>query len=79
MRIFQKPFLDSAEHLTEDIVAVFPAADSLEQYIIEIIVQTCEEGAADAYCRKLNLYKVRMFPVFHLLLHVSMQESFCFL
>nr|GMD62684.1 protein unc-13 homolog [Ipomoea batatas] len=52
-----KPFLDSAEHLTEDIVAVFPAADSLEQYIIEIIVQTCEEGAADAYCRKLNLYK----------------------
>ncbi|XP_019185195.1 PREDICTED: uncharacterized protein LOC109180165 [Ipomoea nil] len=53
-----KPFLDSAEHLSEDIVAVFPAADSLEQYIIEIIVQTCEEGAADAYCRKLNLYKI---------------------
>lgn len=61
MWIFQKPFLDSAEHLSEDIVAVFPAADSLEQYIIEIIVQTCEEGAADAYCRKLNLYKVRNF------------------
>ncbi|VFQ94801.1 unnamed protein product [Cuscuta campestris] len=53
-----KPFLDSAEHLNEDVVAVFPAADSLEQYIMEIIVQTCEERAADVFCRKLNLYKI---------------------
>ncbi|KAL2478154.1 hypothetical protein Fot_47168 [Forsythia ovata] len=53
-----KPFLDSSEHLTEDVVSVFPAADSLEQYIITIITSTCEEGAAESYCKKLNLYKI---------------------
>ncbi|CAH9091799.1 unnamed protein product [Cuscuta europaea] len=55
-----KPFVDSAEQLSEDIVAVFPAADNLEQYIMEIIIQTCEERAADLYCRKLNLYKIEI-------------------
>ncbi|KAL0720112.1 hypothetical protein Bca4012_069436 [Brassica carinata] len=29
-----KPFLDGTEHLTEDVVSVFPAADSLEQYLL---------------------------------------------
>ncbi|PIN14077.1 hypothetical protein CDL12_13314 [Handroanthus impetiginosus] len=53
-----KPFLDSAEHLTEDVVSVFPAADSLEQNIIDAIMSSCEEGAAEAYVKKLNLYKI---------------------
>lgn len=55
---FQKPFLDGAEHLTEDVVSVFPAADSLEQYVLTLIMSSCEEGIAESYCRKLNLYKV---------------------
>ncbi|KAK6163086.1 hypothetical protein DH2020_002927 [Rehmannia glutinosa] len=54
-----RPFLDSAEHLTEDVVSVFPAADSLEQNIIAVITSTCEEGTVEAYLKKLNLYKVR--------------------
>ncbi|XP_059652029.1 protein unc-13 homolog isoform X2 [Cornus florida] len=53
-----KPFLEGAEHLTEDVVSVFPAADSLEQYIVTVITSACEEGTAEAYCRKLNLYKI---------------------
>lgn len=53
-----KPFLDSVEHLTEDVVSVFPAADSFEQYVIEVITSVCKEGSAEAYCKKLNLYKI---------------------
>lgn len=55
----QKPFLEGVEHLTEDVVSVFPAADSLEQYVMALITSTCEEGTADSYCKKLALYKVR--------------------
>uniref|UniRef100_A0A5B7C2I2 MHD1 domain-containing protein n=1 Tax=Davidia involucrata TaxID=16924 RepID=A0A5B7C2I2_DAVIN len=53
-----KPFLDGAEHLTEDVVSVFPAADSFEQYVMAVISSACEEGTAEACCRKLTLYKI---------------------
>lgn len=53
-----KPLLDSVEHLTEDVAVVFPAADSLEQSVTEVITSSCDEGSADACCRKLNLYKI---------------------
>ncbi|XP_075073886.1 protein unc-13 homolog [Nicotiana tabacum] len=53
-----RPFLENAEHLTEDTIAVFPAADSLEQYIMQVIISTCADGTSDAYCRKLNLFKI---------------------
>ncbi|CAN4108506.1 unnamed protein product [Withania somnifera] len=53
-----RPFLDNAEHLTEDTIAVFPAADSLEHYIMQVIVSACADGTSDAYCRKLNLFKI---------------------
>lgn len=59
--LFQKPFLDGAEHLTEDVVSVFPAADSLEQYIISLIASVCEEETAAIYCKKLTPYQVRQF------------------
>ncbi|PIA60119.1 hypothetical protein AQUCO_00400782v1 [Aquilegia coerulea] len=44
-----KPFLDGVEHLTEDAVSVFPAADSLEQYVMALITSTCEEEIVDEY------------------------------
>lgn len=54
-----KPFLDRAEHLTEDVVSVCPAAESLEQYVIMVIESSCGEADLDDYCkRKLNLYQV---------------------
>ncbi|XP_055817043.1 protein unc-13 homolog [Solanum dulcamara] len=53
-----RPFLDSAEHLTEDTIAVFPAADSLENDIMQVIISSCADGTSDAYCRKLNLFKI---------------------
>ncbi|KAL3349291.1 hypothetical protein AABB24_022433 [Solanum stoloniferum] len=53
-----RPFLDNAEHLTEDTIAVFPAADSLEHDIMQVIVSSCADGTSDAYCRKLNLFKI---------------------
>lgn len=37
---------------------MLPAADSLEQNLIAIIKSICEEGNADTYLKKLNLYKV---------------------
>ncbi|XP_015570896.2 protein unc-13 homolog [Ricinus communis] len=51
-----KPFLDGAEHLTEDVVSVFPAADSLEQYIMSLIASG--EGNAEVNFRKLTPYQV---------------------
>ncbi|XP_031373592.1 protein unc-13 homolog isoform X2 [Punica granatum] len=53
-----KPFLDGAEHLTEDVASVFPAADSLEQYIISLIATTCGEENIDFYTKKLSLYQI---------------------
>ncbi|KAJ9190542.1 hypothetical protein P3X46_001729 [Hevea brasiliensis] len=53
-----KPFLDGAEHLTEDVVSVFPAADSLEQYIMSLIASACEEGNVEVNFRKLTPYQV---------------------
>lgn len=53
-----KPFVSGAEHLTEDVVAVFPAADSFEQFVLALIVSACEEGTAEGYIKKLTLYKI---------------------
>ncbi|KAH0981892.1 hypothetical protein GBA52_009069 [Prunus armeniaca] len=53
-----KPFLGVAEHLTEDVISVFPAADNLEQYIMELITSNCGEETADIYCRKLAPYQI---------------------
>ncbi|KAF4393427.1 hypothetical protein F8388_023231 [Cannabis sativa] len=56
-----KPFLDGAEHLTEDIVSVFPAADSFEQFTIALIKSSCEEEIGDALCKRLSLYQTWCF------------------
>ncbi|KAG9454920.1 hypothetical protein H6P81_007824 [Aristolochia fimbriata] len=54
-----KPFLDRAHHLTEDVVQVLPAADSLEQYVMAVIASVCnEETIGDHYREKLIPYKV---------------------
>lgn len=54
-----RPFLDHAEHLTEDVVSVFPVADSLEQYVMSVIASALGEDGLDDYCRKrLALYQV---------------------
>lgn len=60
----QRPFVDHAEHLTEDVVSVFPAAESLEQYIISVIGSTLRDDDVEEYCRKrLTLYQVEMIFV----------------
>lgn len=61
---FQKPFLDSAEHLSEDVISVFPAAESLEQFIMALITSVCHEENADILLRKLNQYQVGGFISF---------------
>lgn len=54
-----RPFLDRAEHLTEDTVSVFPAAESFEQYVMMVIASVCGEDGVDIYCKqKLTLYQV---------------------
>ncbi|XP_074280580.1 protein unc-13 homolog [Silene latifolia] len=53
-----KPFLDGAEHLTEDVVSVLPAANTLEQYITGLLTSAYGEQAAEMYCRKLGKYQI---------------------
>lgn len=53
-----KPFLDGTEHLTEDVVSVFPAADSLEQYLLELMTSVCGEDTNGPYFRKLIPYEL---------------------
>ncbi|KAI4323572.1 hypothetical protein L6164_023167 [Bauhinia variegata] len=53
-----KPFLDGAEHLSEDVISVFPAAASLEQFIMALITSVCEEENAEIFCKKLNQYQI---------------------
>ncbi|KAK9081787.1 hypothetical protein Syun_031233 [Stephania yunnanensis] len=54
-----KPFVDAAEHLTEDVVSVFPAADGLEQYIMALISSVNEVETVETYCKgKLTPYQI---------------------
>ncbi|KAJ4977919.1 hypothetical protein NE237_008699 [Protea cynaroides] len=54
-----KPFVDGVEHLTEDVVSVFPAADSLEHCVLAFIASATGEENVDAYCKqKLSLYQI---------------------
>ncbi|XLR35960.1 hypothetical protein S83_063860 [Arachis hypogaea] len=53
-----KPFVDGAEHLTEDVISVFPEAESLEQFIMALITSSCQEENAEILCKKLNLYEI---------------------
>ncbi|KAL9298303.1 hypothetical protein ACSQ67_024199 [Phaseolus vulgaris] len=53
-----KPFSDGAEHLTEDVISVFPAAESLEQFIMALITSVCHEENAEILLKKLNLYQI---------------------
>lgn len=60
--LWQGPFLEHAEHLTEDVVSVFPAADSLEQYIMSVMASVVGDDGLDSLCRqKLVPYEVRSF------------------
>uniref|UniRef100_A0A1D1XJB6 Envelope glycoprotein n=1 Tax=Anthurium amnicola TaxID=1678845 RepID=A0A1D1XJB6_9ARAE len=54
-----RPFLDHADHLTEDVVAVLPAAASLECYAMSLMSSSCEEELVEDYCKeKLTPYQV---------------------
>ncbi|KAK9056013.1 hypothetical protein SSX86_027100 [Deinandra increscens subsp. villosa] len=51
-----KPFLNSVEQLTEDVVLVFPAADSFEEYVMDLI--TSSGGQSEVSLKKLSPYKI---------------------
>ncbi|KAE9592792.1 hypothetical protein Lalb_Chr19g0132961 [Lupinus albus] len=53
-----KPFVDGAEHLSEDVISVFPAAESLEQFVMALITSVCLEENAEILFKKLNLYQI---------------------
>ncbi|CAL0303648.1 unnamed protein product [Lupinus luteus] len=53
-----KPFVDGAEHLSEDVISVFPAAESLEQFVMALITSVCQEENAEIMFNKLNLYQI---------------------
>lgn len=55
----QRPFLEHAEHLTEDVVSVFPVADALEQYIMSVMASVVGDDGLDSICRqKIAPYQV---------------------
>ncbi|KAG0517849.1 hypothetical protein BDA96_09G124700 [Sorghum bicolor] len=54
-----RPFLEHAEHLTEDVVSVFPAADALEQYTMSVMASVTGDDGLDSICRnKLAPYQI---------------------
>ncbi|GAB2213593.1 hypothetical protein Drorol1_Dr00017903 [Drosera rotundifolia] len=53
-----RPFLENSKQLTEDVIYVFIAADSLEQYVIALMTSTYGEEAVESYCRKLRRYQI---------------------
>ncbi|CAL5063343.1 unnamed protein product [Urochloa decumbens] len=54
-----RPFLEHAEHLTEDVVSVFPVADALEQYIMSVIASVAGDDGLDSICRqKIAPYQI---------------------
>ncbi|KAF8780797.1 hypothetical protein HU200_000739 [Digitaria exilis] len=54
-----RPFLEHAEHLTEDVVSVFPAADALEQYIMSVMASVAGDAGLDSICRqKIAPYQI---------------------
>lgn len=52
-----KPFLNSVEQLTEDVVLVFPAADSFEECVMDLITSS-SGGQSDVSLKKLSPYKI---------------------
>ncbi|OAE31545.1 hypothetical protein AXG93_3415s1050 [Marchantia polymorpha subsp. ruderalis] len=55
-----KPFLDGVSHLSEDVASVLPAADSLEQYLLDLIGTVSEEGEDNVYEQQLVRYQVEV-------------------
>ncbi|CAN6182987.1 unnamed protein product [Urochloa humidicola] len=54
-----RPFLEHAEHLTEDVVSVFPVADALEQYIMFVMASVAGDDGLDSICRqKIAPYQI---------------------
>ncbi|CAN6167674.1 unnamed protein product [Urochloa humidicola] len=54
-----RPFLEHAEHLTEDVVSVFPVADALEQYIMSVMASVVGDDGLDSICRqKIAPYQI---------------------
>eukprot|EP01018_Ginkgo_biloba_P012594 Gb_03723 [translate_table: standard] len=54
-----KPFLDGVSHLSEDVTSVLPAADILEQYLIELVYSIHEEDEVDGrYKQGMCLYQI---------------------
>ncbi|XP_076897229.1 protein unc-13 homolog [Bidens hawaiensis] len=51
-----KPFLNGVEQLTEDAVLVFPAADSFEEYVMDLIASS--GGQSEVSLKKLSPYKI---------------------
>lgn len=57
----QKPFLDEVSQLTDDVSSVLPAADSLEQYLMELIASvTDDEDARRVFEQQMTPYQVRI-------------------
>lgn len=57
----QKPFLDEVSQLTDDVSSVLPAADSLEQYLMELIASvTDDEDARRVFDNQMTPYQVRI-------------------
>ncbi|KAG6556604.1 hypothetical protein Mapa_001545 [Marchantia paleacea] len=55
-----KPFLDGVSHLSDDVASVLPAADSLEQYLLDLIGTVSEEGEDNVYEQQLVRYQVEV-------------------
>ena len=58
--VLQKPFLDEVSQLTDDVASVLPAADSLEQFLMELVSSvTDDEDGRRVFEQQMTPYQVR--------------------
>lgn len=71
-----KPFLDEVSQLTDDVSSVLPAADSLEQYLMELIgTVTDDEDARRVFEQQMTPYQVEVVSGTILMRWVNTQLS----
>lgn len=76
MLYLQRPFLITVEHLTEDVVMVFEVADSLEEYVMDLIVSSCGGGESKVMLNNLDPFKVLCSVFMYVCIYLEGSDCF---
>lgn len=70
-----KPFLDGVSVLTDDVASVLPAADSLEQYLMGLVMSASTETEINYYKEQMKPFQVEEISGTLIMRWVNMQLS----